>query len=614
MGRVGLTIFLLLSAASVFSQDFSFKIHPWVMDRTANGKSAEFFVVMQHQADVSAAHFLKTKEEKGLYVYTVLTETARRSQAPLQRWLRKQRIPYQSFWIVNEILIKGGDRNLALKLARRFDVDRIEGNPVIHNNLPDREPLGPEAALAIEWNVTKMNSPGVWALGYNGQNIVVGGQDTGYRWTHNFIKPHYRGWNGVTADHNYNWHDSIHSGGGICGANTIAPCDDHGHGTHTMGSAVGDDGGANQVGNAPGAKWIGCRNMDQGNGTPATYTECFQWFLAPTKIDGTGADPTKAPHITTNSWGCPASEGCAWNTLQTAVDNQKAAGIITVVAAGNSGPACDTVLDPPAMYGSAFTVGSTTNSVNNNLSGFSSRGEGAGSGLMKPNIMGPGSGVRSAWNGADTQTNTISGTSMATPNVAGAITTVLSGHACYIGKQDNVELLFDRTATRIPTTVEACGGDYTANGTLPNNSWGYGLANALKAFKSAGPPVGDGWPGHGGGAAAQFTKSGTNVTASWDSAACAGMTALILYGSIGDYSAYTGSADCNAGNAGTKTFAPPGGNVWFNIVWANVPAVALPQGIAGHPGFASSGARTLDPAAANLCNIVCSDIADSNCD
>ena len=37
----------------------------------------------------------------------------------------------------------------------------------------------------------------------------------------------------------------------------------------------------NQIGVAPGAKWIGCRNMDQGNGTPATYTECFQFFIAP---------------------------------------------------------------------------------------------------------------------------------------------------------------------------------------------------------------------------------------------------------------------------------------------------------------------------------------------
>ena len=62
------------------------------------------------------------------------------------------------------------------------------------------------------------------------------------------------------------------------------PCDDNGHGTHTTGTTVGDDGAGNQIGVAPGAKWIGCRNMDQGNGTPATYTECFQFFIAPTDL------------------------------------------------------------------------------------------------------------------------------------------------------------------------------------------------------------------------------------------------------------------------------------------------------------------------------------------
>ena len=52
-----------------------------------------------------------------------------------------------------------------------------------------------------------------------------------------------------------------------------------------MGTTAGDDGAGNQIGVAPGAKWIGCRNMDQGNGTPATYIECFQFFIAPTDLD-----------------------------------------------------------------------------------------------------------------------------------------------------------------------------------------------------------------------------------------------------------------------------------------------------------------------------------------
>ncbi len=115
-----------------------------------------------------------------------------------------------------------------------------------------------------------MHAPDLWALGYTGQNIVVGNADTGIRWTHNALKTHYRGWNGTSADHDYNWWDAIHSGGGSCTPNHVEPCDDNGHGTHTTGTAIGDDGAGNQIGVAPGARWIGCRNMDQGNGTPAT--------------------------------------------------------------------------------------------------------------------------------------------------------------------------------------------------------------------------------------------------------------------------------------------------------------------------------------------------------
>ena len=90
----------------------------------------------------------------------------------------------------------------------------------------------------------------------------------------------YRGWNGVAADHNYNWHDSIHDSiGNPCGNDSPVPCDDIGHGTHTIGTAIGDDGVSNQIGMAPSAKWIGCRNMDQGNGTPARYLKYMESFL-----------------------------------------------------------------------------------------------------------------------------------------------------------------------------------------------------------------------------------------------------------------------------------------------------------------------------------------------
>ena len=306
------------SNARIREQAASAKIAPWVLDHTAYGKEAEFMVILSDQADLTGADAFSTKDEKGRYVRDVLWEKAETTQGPVLNWLRDQNAEHRSFYIVNMIWVKGS-RALALSLAARPDVLRVEGNPQIRN-LPDPLPAGdvtdspmPNTPAAIEPGINHTRAPLVWATGFTGQGVVVAGADTGYRWTHTALKGKYRGWDGVTANHDYNWHDSIHTGGGSCGPNSIQPCDDNGHGTHTMGTAVGDDGSTNQVGMAPGAKWIGCRNMNQGVGTPATYIECFEFFLAPYPVGGTPAqgDPSKAPHVTNNSWGCPPSEGCS---------------------------------------------------------------------------------------------------------------------------------------------------------------------------------------------------------------------------------------------------------------------------------------------------------------
>ena len=227
--------------------------------------------------------------------------------------------------------------------------------------------------------------------------------DTGVRWTHNALKPHYRGWDGTNANHNFNWHDSIHdSVGNPCGNDSPFPCDDFFHGSHTTGTAIGDDGGTNQIGMAPGAKWIGCRNMDEGDGTPARYIECMEWFLAPYPLNCTPneGDPSKAPDITINSWGCPTSEGCTTgDELRAAVEAQEAAGIQMVVAAGNSGSACSTVSDPPSFYEASYTAGAL-NTGTDTIASFSSRGPVTrdGSNRIKPDITAPGTNTRSCDN------------------------------------------------------------------------------------------------------------------------------------------------------------------------------------------------------------------------
>ncbi|MGC9396149.1 MAG: M14 family zinc carboxypeptidase [Anaerolineae bacterium] len=493
------------------------KIASWVLEHTADGAEAEFLVVLAAQADLSEASRLQTKAEKGRYVYETLWRTAQASQAPLRAWLEARGVEHRAYYIVNLIWVKG-DAILARTLAARPDVARIEGNPTIRNPLP--QPARPfdrllaNAPTGIESNITYVRAPEVWAMGFTGQGIVVGGQDTGYDWTHPALQPHYRGWDGVTADHDYNWHDSIHSGGGSCGADSPVPCDDYSHGTHTMGTVVGDDGGDNQIGMAPGAQWIGCRNMDVGDGTPATYLECFEFFLAPYPVGGTPdqGDPSKAPDVTNNSWTCPSSEGCSWSTLQAAVEAQRAAGIMTVVSAGNGGSSCSTIGDPPAIYAAAYTVGALYTGTDT-IASLSSRGPVTvdGSNRRKPDITAPGTNVRSCVLNGTYGYKT--GTSMAAPHVAGAVALLWSAVPAFKNQITATEQLLNDYAFHINSTACSSSG-------WPNNVYGYGrldikaAVDAVLDYGVALVPAGatqHGAPGQAVSTTFHITNTGTAV-------------------------------------------------------------------------------------------------------
>jgi serine protease AprX len=466
------------------------KIAPEVLAATTGEDSTSIVIMLADQADVSLAHEINDQDARGWYVYNTLTQHVARTQVALQEFLSSQGATYQSFWAAN-MLVTTADRSLIDKLAARSDVARVD------SNLPTRwieDPViekfgvttgGVNAPEVAEWGVLNVNAPAVWALGFTGQGIVIGNEDTGMRWSHNALKPKYRGWNGATADHNFNWHDSIHTGGGSCGANAVAPCDDSGHGTHTTGTTVGDDGAGNQVGVAPGAKWIGCRNMDQGNGTPATYTECFQFFIAPTDLAGNNANPALRPHVINNSWGCPASEGCVTRAeLETIINNTEAAGIFVEVSAGNSGPACSTVSDAPAIYSASFSTGAID--INNVLAGFSSRGPSTfyNPNLLKPNLSAPGVNVRSTTRTSDTSYGNLSGTSMAAPHVAGVVALLWSARPQLLRNIAATKTVLQNTANPAVTvaTPQTCGG--TSSTQIPNNSFGYGRVDALAAVNA----------------------------------------------------------------------------------------------------------------------------------
>lgn len=457
------------------------KIDPWLLT-TAPGGEAEFLIFHSEQADLSGAARLSTKQAKGAYVFRQLTEVASRTQAPILTELERRGVPHRSFWIANMIWARG-DLQLIASLAVREDVARLYANPRVRLDFPLPEPvILPHQRLdGIEWNIDLVQAPALWAEGYTGQGIVIGGQDTGYDWEHPALKGHYRGWDGFTVDHNYNWHDAIHEApGNPCGDDAVAPCDDHGHGTHTMGIMVGEDPEQiNRIGMAPGARWIGCRNMDEGFGTPASYAECYQWFIAPTDLNGANPDPTKAPHLINNSWGCPPSEGCTEpDILLAVVEAVRAAGILTVHSAGNSGPACGSIDTPAAIYDASFTVGNTTAKDNVNLS--SSRGPVTvdGSGRLKPDVSAPGTSIRSSWPGGSYIS--LTGTSMAGPHVAGLAALLFSARPDLVGQVDQVEHLIASTALPIPVT-QTCGG--IPGDQFPNHVVGWGRIDAWRAYQ-----------------------------------------------------------------------------------------------------------------------------------
>jgi subtilisin family serine protease len=246
-----------------------------------------------------------------------------------------------------------------------------------------------------------------------------------------------------------------------------------------MGTMVGEDlAQNNRIGIAPGAKWIGCRNMDQGMGTPATYSECFQWFLAPTDLVGNQPDPSRAPDVINNSWGCTPEEGCTDpSILHSVVAAVRAAGILVVAAAGNSGPGCSTIGMPPAIYEQVFSVGSTSSS--DQVSGFSSRGpvDIDGSGGLKPEVSAPGEGIRSST--LHGKYAALSGTSTAGPHVAGLAALLISIDLDLRGNVDRLETLIEGSAWPI-AAEENCGG--VPGSAIPNNSAGWGRIDALAAY------------------------------------------------------------------------------------------------------------------------------------
>lgn len=426
--------------------------------------SADFYVDFADQADLSAAAEISDWAERGAAVVEALQKAADASQAELRSQLDAAEVDYTSFWISNTVLVRGGSQALADSAAALDQVQALRSPETF--DIPDVSTGVEQPAVdAVEWGVDRIQADDVWStFGVRGEGIVVASIDSGVKVEHPALARQYRGLAGRVVTQDYNWFDPS----GICG--TPAPCDNNNHGTHTMGTMVGDDGAGNQIGVAPGARWIAAKGCETSSCSDTALLASGQWMLAPTRIDGTDPDPAKRPNIINNSWG--AAAGRTW--FSDTIDAWRAAGIFPAFSNGNSGPACGTA-GSPGNDEDAFASGAFD--VNNAIASFSSRGSSGGP--TKPNLAAPGVNVRSSI--ADGGYAALNGTSMASPHTAGTVALMWSAAPSLVGDITGTMDLLNRTA--VDTADLTCGGT-EAN----NNVWGEGRLDALAAV-TASPTV-----------------------------------------------------------------------------------------------------------------------------
>lgn len=473
------------------------KIASSLKDRFRTERASDFWITFDTEADLGPAKKIADWTARGQFVYDALTAAAKNSLASVSTELDRAGVKYTSYPIANTVLVKGGTEKLALDVAASVQVAEIHATPQValvepvdEKSPADRAARPAAAKAAAEavtstWGLDAIHAPQAWAMGATGAGITVSNLDSGVQFDHPALMHQYRGTKpDGTVDHNYNWM-------GTRGTCTGAPCDDNGHGTHTMGTMVGAD-GANHVGVAPDAQWIATNGCCDSSGVQSLLRSGW-WLLAPTDVHGNSPDPSKRPHVINNSWGQTVEHD--FDDFFQAIDEAwTAAGIFSVWSSGNTAPyaACDTVSSPGSAE-SAYSVGATKS--DGTLALFSRKGEGEG-GRIKPEISAPGEGVYSSYpNNSYTE---MSGTSMAAPHVAGAVAALWSYDPTLIGQVDQTRRLLAESAVDVDDTE--CGGTAEVN-----NKYGEGRLDLVRLLELA--------PREGGTLTGVVTADGAPVPA-----------------------------------------------------------------------------------------------------
>ncbi len=421
----------------------------------AQGQTSDLVIEFAEQADLSAAYGMDWAS-RGDYVVNALQRVARRTQANATAYLKAQGVAHDTFLVGNQLYVHGANLQVAEHLASLPGVARVHAPVTIY-----LDPIISEAPIiqaTTAWGIIDTKADQFWStFGFQGDGMVVSNIDTGVQWNHPALVNAFK----CPGDPSNPacWADPSN----ICGGSA---CDNHGHGTHTMGTMVADDNPSLTyiAGMAPNAQWIACKGCESSSCSSFALNTCADWILAP------GGSTANRPHVVNNSWG--GGGGNTWYLGK--VQAWRAAGIFPAFSAGNSGSSCST-LGSPGDYQESF--GSAAHSSSRTIASFSSRGPSAfgHEPYTKPNISAPGVSVCSTFP-TNSWTCSYSGTSMASPHSAGAVALLWSCNSSLIGQVDQTFQILQDNADTPPDGN--CGAPPDGEG---NYTYGYGYLNVLAA-------------------------------------------------------------------------------------------------------------------------------------
>jgi len=385
-----------------------------------------------------------TLSQRSETVITALQNKAAESQPALLERLKNSPLTnpgsVASFWISNTITAEVKNELIA-ELSNRSDVAWIGLNGKIELESFTACPAPPVSPNGHEKGLTVIGAPEMWAMGYTGYGRKALTNDTGVDPTRPALNTNYRG-NTAPPEQSF---FQMSGGSQIQGLDAF---DCQYHGTHVTGTIVGIERLKNDtIGVAFNGQWMGAASLNVCGGNTGDLLGAFQWSMDP---DGNPATSDDMPDVINNSWYDPSIDTIdCFSAYLPMVEAMEVAGIAVVFSAGNAGPNPSTITPPHNInvgLVNSFTVGALNgNATTLPIADFSSRGPSHcpatdSSLIIKPEVSAPGVDVRSCLPGDEY--GLLSGTSMASPHVSGAVMLLKEAFPNLTGKEIKLALYF----------------------------------------------------------------------------------------------------------------------------------------------------------------------------